>query len=346
VAKAKYSALGDPKALRFLEDAIQEADRGLLEASLAASTWNKLNSAKNNFDKFKCATACEAEMPYSVAMLCKYVSWALTQESLKPSTVRSYLSAIKTTHKLRNMDCDTSNYLIQSLLKGAENLSLYSQIVAGSRKVMTLQLLKLLGHQLTLTDWTTNSKKVIWAACVLAFFGSFRFGEILAKETDKFNPMETLLWSDVNFTSEKSVIIRVKLDKNRTPQGSYIDLFEFKGHNCCPITVLKGLKMDAISECNPVFQFKNGKLLNSKTLNSCIKDLLQPIIGEHAQLISGHSFRAALPSAMANDPIATKDTDIKQWGRWSSDSYLLYTRLKLKQKETLFKKIVDVLNKS
>jgi hypothetical protein len=104
--------------------------------------------------------------------------------------------------------------------------------------------------------------------------------------------------------------------------------------------------MDAISECNPVFQFKNGKLLNSKTLNSCIRELLQPVIGEHAQLISGHSFRAALPSAMANDPIATKDTDIKQWGRWSSDSYLLYTRLKLKQKEILFRKIVDVLNKS
>jgi len=96
--------------------------------------------------------------------------------------------------------------LIQALLKGAENLSLYSQIVAGSKKVMTLQLRKLLGHQLTLTDWTNNSRKVIWAACVLAFFGSFRFGEILAKETDKFNPMETLLWSDVNFTSEKSVI--------------------------------------------------------------------------------------------------------------------------------------------
>jgi len=53
VAKAKYSALGDPKALRFLEDAIQEADSGLLEASLAGSTWNKLNSAMNNFDNFK-----------------------------------------------------------------------------------------------------------------------------------------------------------------------------------------------------------------------------------------------------------------------------------------------------
>jgi uncharacterized protein (DUF1800 family) len=60
--------------------------------------------------------------------------------------------------------------------------------------------------------------------------------------------------------------------------------------------------------------------------------------------LAGRDIAAAV-TAMANDPAATNDRDIKQWGRWSSDSYLLYTRLKLKQKETLFKKITDVLNR-
>ena len=50
VTQAKYSSLGDPKALRFLEEAIQEANKGQLEASLVVSTWNKLNSAMNNFE--------------------------------------------------------------------------------------------------------------------------------------------------------------------------------------------------------------------------------------------------------------------------------------------------------
>ena len=79
-----------------------------------------------------------------------------------------------------------------------------------------------------LTDWSTNSKKVVWAACVLAFFGSFRLGETLAKEMEIFNPLETLLRSNINSTSEKSVIIHVKIDINRTPQGSYIDLSKSK----------------------------------------------------------------------------------------------------------------------
>jgi hypothetical protein len=62
-------------------------------------------------------------------------------------------------------------------------------------------------------------------------------------------------------------------------------------------------------------------------------------------MICGHSFRAGLPSAMANDPEAVKDFEICQWGRWSSESYLLYTRLKFKQKQALFRKITEVLNK-
>jgi len=73
--------------------------------------------------------------------------------------------------------------------------------------------------------------------------------------------------------------------------------------------------------------------------------LLRPVIENAADLISGHSFRAGVASAMANDPEAAKDRDIKSWGRWSSESYLLYTRLKLKQKKALFNKIKSVLEK-
>jgi hypothetical protein len=222
---------------------------------------------------------------------------------------------------------------------------MYTKIVKDTRKVMTLPLLKILGHLIASSDWLENSKKVFWAACVTAFFGSFRFGELLADSPTKFNPDETLLWSDVKFNPEGSVLIHVKIDKNKICQGSYIDLFSFEGHNCCPIAVLKSLYSNVYDVSSPVFKFENGNLLTVKVLNCTIRKLLEPVIGPSANLISGHSFRAALPSAMANDPEATKDIDIKQWGRWTSDSYLLYTRLKYKQKKYLFKKITDVLNK-
>jgi hypothetical protein len=94
----------------------------------------------------------------------------------------------------------------------------------------------------------------------------------------------------------------------------------------------------------PVFALSNGTLLTNKIVNEMLYKLLVPMIGESAALITGHSFRAALPSVMASCPdIATQD-DIQKWGRWSSNSYLLYTRLKMRQKRLIFAKIVDALN--
>ncbi len=67
-------------------------------------------------------------------------------------------------------------------------------------------------------------------------------------------------------------------------------------------------------------------------------------MGDQAALIQGHSFRAAIPSAMANNPDMASVEDLKSWGRWSSDSFRLYTRLKLKKKRLIFNKITSILN--
>jgi len=144
--------VGDPKAMRFLDEAIEEANKELLEASLATSTWSKHNSAMNSIEKFECYSGKKFLFPYTTENLCDYVSWALVNIKLKPSTVKSYLASIKTIHKLKNLDCDTSNYIIKALITGAENLALYGNIARNARKVMTLQLLKILGHAIANTD--------------------------------------------------------------------------------------------------------------------------------------------------------------------------------------------------
>jgi len=102
----------------------------------------------------------------------------------------------------------------------------------------------------------------MWTACVTAFFGSFRFGELLANEEFSYNPSEIMMWSDVNFTTESSVLIHVKIDKCKNVQGSYIDLFKFEGHNCCPIAALKRLKEERTNKLGPVFPPRDSKLVN------------------------------------------------------------------------------------
>jgi hypothetical protein len=261
------------------------------------------------------------------------------------------LSNLSTAHELKEFGrVSCFQPLTKRVLKGAENLGFNSSIAKNSRKVMTLPLLKLLGHEIAKSSWSPYNKQVFWTACVTAFFGSFRFGEILAPSEWAYNQHETLLWSDVNIT-EESVLIHVKISKNRSQGVEHIDLFPFDSHNCCPVRCLTRLQRLSMAKTDgrlvdrePVFRFDSGKLLTSEKLNTTLELLLRPHLGAQARDIQGHSFRAAILSAMANNPNLASDEEIKSWGRWNSGSFKLYTRLRLNQKRSIFDKITAILN--
>ena len=329
---------------KFLVDKIfKSADLGLIEASYAKASWAKHCTAFNCIAKFELAKKLKCNWPIRLEELCEFTSWALKEKVLKPSTVKSYLSSIKIIHGLANVEYLGNHPVISSMLRGAENLAMYNNKGYTGRKVITLALLKLIGHQIAVSNWCADSKITVWGACVVAFFGSFRFGELLPKKSYAHCNDETLLWNDIKFRKDGSVLIHIKIDKSRNMNGSYVDIFEFPNKNCCAVRTLRKMRDLKYKLGSPVFQFNNGKNICSAQLNSILYKLLKPIIGETASQITGHSFRAGLPSALANNPNMANDNDIKSWGRWSSDSYLLYTKLKLKQKRALFEKIISVL---
>ena len=87
----------------------------------------------------------------------------------------------------------------------------------------------------------------------------------------------------------------------------------------------------------------NGCCLTLKNFNETIRNLLCFRLGDSCKNISGHSFRAGIPSALAKKPELASDTQIMGWGRWCSPAYQTYMRLKLDQKKTLFEKIAKAL---
>jgi hypothetical protein len=344
-ASNKYSAGNLKLCGKIIGNEWDSVQKDLLAASLAKSTWSTHSSAMNCYETFMRTTDRTLEWPAQLDDICNFVSWALTVKLLKAHTVRTYVSSLNTVHKLKKLESHCNDYVVQALIKGAENLELYNLKSHSARKVMTLPLLKVLGHQIAVSDWSSDSKITVWCACVVAFFGSFRFGEILSNSEFSYNPAELLMWQDIKFRKDGSVLIHVKVDKCKTVGGSFVDLFPFEGHGCCPIASLNSLKKEKFVVNKPVFMFANGKLLSQRILNSLIRQLLVPIFGKTALHLSGHSFRAGIASALASDPNIAMDKDIKCWGRWSSDSYLLYTRLKIQQKRALFEKIRLVLEK-
>lgn len=224
----------------------------------------------------------------------------------------------------------------------------YSNEPTCQKKVMTIPLLKILGHEINKFDWSAHSKSVVWTACCVGFFGSFRFGELLSSNETSFNKYETLMWSDISFIENISVRIHNKIPKTRIPNGEFISLFEFPHFNCCPIKALLCLKQ--LSECEnmkstPVFSFKNGTLLTLGKMNTIITSCLSPHIGVEASNYSCKSFRAGLPSALAAYPHLENEVSIKRWGRWNSNAYERYTRLNHNAKKALFEKFAKALKK-
>ena len=349
VRDRKYST-ATASSMRFLQSKEAPAQQlELISAAFAAATWKKHEAAANSFIVFNHCTKSCCNWPLSENDIANYVTWAYNVKKLKSSTIESYLSSLKCIHALRSMT--TSNfdtYYISSLLRGITNLEIYDTNSKSSRKVMSLQLLKILGHEISLTKWSKNSKQVLWSACTTAFFGSFRLGEILPSSEKNSNCADTLLWKDVNFVNKGHIIIHVKVSKNRTTGGDFVDVFSFPGHNVCPVKSLYALSN--LSQCKgpdqPVFKFDTGLNLTLRKLNSSIRELLEPTLGPDSRLFTGHSFRAAIPAVLAKHPELSSSDEIMGWGRWKSSAYLSYTRLKEDQRRKIFGKITNILNMS
>jgi len=319
----------------------------LLYSAFSDSTWSRHSAALNCIKKFHLNNNIKIVWPIESTIINSFCHWALTSERLSPATVKAYLTSIQSIHKLKGFENVTlPNYICKTLLKAAENSNPVKQ-PKFTRAAMTLPTLKLLGSNIAKQNWSDQTKQVIWCACTTAFFGSFRMGELLSKWEHKFELKNTLLWEDVK-RFQNMFIIHIKNPKSGNSGGEFADIFPFPGHNCCPVKALECLASfsNNTSPKQPVFMFNNGKLLTKDSFNSLIKNLLSQTMGNNAKFFYGHSFRAGIPSLLAKSPGLATNKDILGWGRWSSDAYLSYTRLKFEHKMKTFDKIASVLNQN
>jgi hypothetical protein len=267
-------------------------------------------------------------------------------KGLKTSSIKIYLASLETLHVVRAESASVFQHkLVKIHLRGAANLELYKAPAKATRKVMSLPLLKLLGHEIASVGWQEDSRRVVWSAACLAFFGALRMGEILSPREGSFCPEETLLWRDVKQIDEGHLLIHLKMTKARSKEGDFVDIFSFKDPSLCPVAALRGLKqcMGGGRDADPVFKFKSGLCLSTGKFTELVRALLASHLGKESQEISGHSFRPAIPSELAKFPEMSSSEEIMGWGRWESKAYLSYTRLKSLQKRKIFAKIESIL---
>ena len=279
-------------------------------------------------------------------MVRAFATWAITSKKLMPSTIKSYISSLKVLHDLRNVKCENfhEDRSLKLLLKGAENTNVKRTPL---RLAMNFHLLKVLCHRIAKTNWCEFSKQVIWTACNTSFFTSCRMGELLPDNSKFYDKRKTLKWENISFQDNKEILIFLPYTKTTGYKGAFIDIFPIAKCDYCPSAALKRLynmsvNLDVYSKSKPVFSFKSGKLLDTMTLNKILVSLLPDFCDEQGK-ISCHSFRAAIPSAIASFPDKSKITEILEWGRWGSDAFKRYTRHERDRKKFLFEKIIQIL---
>ena len=122
---------------------------------------------------------------------------------ISDSTVQAYISSISLVHKLKEMDNRACyNFTVKLMLRGAENMTVYEPSKICNRNIMTLPLLKILGNKIAHTNWSVESKQIFWTVSCIAFFGSFRMGELLNSTMTKVDLYTTLLWKDIKFNGK------------------------------------------------------------------------------------------------------------------------------------------------
>ena len=174
-------------------------------------------------------------------------------------------------------------------------------------------------------------------------------GELVPSYEKSFNPTTTLVWENVKFMENGDIFMFIPYCKTTGFNGKFVDIFRIEGNKKCPAASLHKLKILVeknayFSQNTPVFSFPSGKNLTRKRLNIVLKNLLHDFTDENFK-ITGHSFRAAIPSALSSFPDENSVKDVKEWGSWESSSYNRYLKNEREKKKILFKRIVSCLHR-
>ena len=164
-------------------------------------------------------------------------------------------------------------------------------------------------------------------------------GELLLLHEKLLDQKTKLLWDNVKFINDNAILIRIPNSKTTGFKGKLLDIYPLPDDRKCPVAALVILKKLAIKEgsfgaTSPVFSFKSGKNLTKLIMNKVLSELLKDFCDENHK-ITGHSFRAAIPSLLASHPDQYSTAELKDWGNWESDSFKLYTKTERDRKRVI-----------
>ena len=114
-----------------------------------------------------------------------------------------------------------------------------------------------------------------------------------------------------------------------SPTGDIVEVFPVRDPTVDPIAAMEYFldirrKVHGEAFEVPLFLEENGQLLTKNKFNKILHALMDPLLKDERDSISGHSFRSGLATFM--EAANMSEEDIQAWGRWNSQAFRKYCK--------------------
>jgi len=234
------------------------------------------------------------------------------------SSIRNYISGIRTVHQLLGYGLDNINSFILNLtLKGIKRLN--PHCVKQAAPISPLILSQIYGT----LDFSCSEDIVYWCLFVFAFFLLARKSNLVPSSKSDVKKNHCLFRKNVQYSGDNLVVC---MNWSKTIQFGerklWTPLLNLGDSILCPVKAFKNLcKVVHHEPDQPLFILENKSVITynkfHKKLRYCIKK-----IGLSPMDFSSHSFRRGFATFAFNENISSDQ--IQLLGDWKSDAYKNY----------------------
>ena len=330
-----------------LED-IEDFAQKLKKRRNAGTTEASYQVAQHFYQKLCDSTGLQA-YPVTIRSICTFASH-LAMEGYALKTMKSYVAAVKFEDLERGDEGGQGKAFdarqLESIMKGFQRITRETGQVQHRKHAISFRNLKRLANL-----WDTDKLIDIRdrAAILLGFFGILRVSEYMYKKQRDESEIKDLQWRNVKFY-KNGMTVRIGLAKtDKTGAGQLIVVGRRTKENgrYCPVRALKKWKRECKRQKKrewqrsdsiflSIYESKQGQIVRTtkgkyarQTADSFRNRLRQGLIsvmGDAAKQYATHSLRSGGATEMM--AAGVDPTKVKAMGRWRSEAYLEYRRMK------------------
>ena len=278
----------------------------LVNMALSENSKSQYQTAVNHIERCADYTGMDMSLPFNLAKTYNYVGFLLEVRKVKAAIVGQCLSALRYLHLSRGQDpgCLGPD-LVCFILRGRQHFEQVEKTLLNKpvKVAMTTAIMRFIKHELLEGPFTKEEAVLSWAASTSLFTGSMRVHEMLSR-SDKFDPMSTLLYEDLELVTIKiggqdKSLMRLKLKspkENRVGNGVTIEIFA-NDTDLCPVRAMKKwLAMHTVRHevGLPLLRWSNGHCFTGREFNKMLSQITGPLLEGSNAVVRSHSFHSGL----------------------------------------------------